>query len=223
MLTDGLSQSQLERKIARQRDDIGKRAAAGAVGAGGGCKQNLHADVFQHLLLLRFFQDLEARRDVGFERKLLQEPRAEGVDGLHLQAAGCLQRLGEQLARPRASFGVDLPDAGQADFGVELFVVERGPARQPLEHAVRHVGGGRLGIGEAEDFRGVSAFQQQANHALRQHEGLAGACIGRHPGGHGGIGRLDLPRRDRVGNLAGRTHRRAPPCKREREQTVRVV
>ena len=116
MLTDGLSQSQLERKIARQRMISASARPAGAVGAGGGCKQDLHPDVFQHLLLLRLFQHLEARRDVGLERKLLQQPRAEGVDGLHLQAAGRLQRLGEQLARPRASFGVDLLDAGRADF-----------------------------------------------------------------------------------------------------------
>ena len=121
-------------------------------GLAAAASSTLHPDVFQHLLLLRLFQHLEARRDVGLERKLLQEPRAEGVDGLHLQAAGRLQRLGEQLARPRAPLGVDLLDAGQADFGVELFVVERGPARQPLEHAVRHVGGGRLGVGEAEDL-----------------------------------------------------------------------
>ena len=54
-------------------------------------------------------------------------------------------------------------------------------SRERVEHAVRHVGGGGLGEGEAEDFRRVDAVEQQADHALRQHMGLARAGIGRRP------------------------------------------
>ena len=66
--------------------------------------------------------------------------------------------------------------------------------RQRAEHAVRHVGGGRLGEGDAEDFRRIDAAQQQPDDALRQHMGLAGAGIGGDPGRHVGIGGLDLTR-----------------------------
>ena len=48
----------------------------------------------------------EARGDVGFERKLVQQLGAERVDGLHLQPARRFQRAGEQPPRqrpPRAS------------------------------------------------------------------------------------------------------------------------
>ena len=50
-----------------------------------------------------------------------------------------------------------------------------------VEHALRHVGGGRLGEGEAEDLFRRDAVEQKIDHALRQHVGLAGAGIGGHP------------------------------------------
>ena len=56
----------------------------------------------EQLRLRGLVQHGEARRDIGLERKLMQQPRAEGVDGLHLQPARRLQRRGEQPPRPRA-------------------------------------------------------------------------------------------------------------------------
>ena len=50
----------------------------------------------------RLVEHGEARADIGLERELMQQPRAEGVDGLHLQAARRLQRRGKQPPRPRA-------------------------------------------------------------------------------------------------------------------------
>ena len=138
LLADCLRQRLLERKVARQRDDRRQRLPCRAAGIGSGRQQNAHADVFQHLLLLGLFQHLKAGGDVGFERKLLQQPRAESVDGLHLQAAGGFQRLGEQLARLRPALLVDPPDAHAADFCIEGFIIERGPAGKAVEHPVRH-------------------------------------------------------------------------------------
>ena len=76
---------------------------------------------------------------------------------------------------------VDAAAAGLAHRLVERGVVERGPLAERVEHAVRHVGGGGLGEGEAEDFRRIDAGEQQPDHALRQHVGLARAGIGRRP------------------------------------------
>ena len=85
-------------------------------------------------------------------------------------------------SRPPALLGIDAPGAGLAHGVVERGVVEQGPGPQRVEHAVRHVGGGGLGEGDAEDARRIDAGEQQPDHALRQHVGLAGAGIGRDPG-----------------------------------------
>ena len=83
--------------------------------------------------------------------------------------------------------------------------------RQPLEHLVRHVGGGGLGEGDAEDFRRIDAAQQQVDHALRQHIGLAGAGIG---GDEGRDVRDRRPRpargARRAGMVRGRGHSLVP-------------
>ena len=84
---------------------------------------------------------------------------------------------------------------------VELGIVERGPGRQRVEHPRRHGRGGGLGEGDAENLRRVLAAQQQLDHALGQHMGLAGAGIGRGPGRDGGIGRLVLRLHDAIGQL----------------------
>ena len=64
----------------------------------------------------------------------------------------------------------------------EAVLVERHPAPEALEDADRHVGGGGLGEGEAQDAAGRRAGEQQAHDAVGEHLGLAGARIGRHPG-----------------------------------------
>ena len=61
-----------------------------------------------------------------------------------------------------------------------------------LEHAVRHVGGRRLGEGDAQDFRRRGAVSSSRITRCAQHMGLARAGIGRHPGRDGRIGGLLL-------------------------------
>ena len=53
--------------------------------------------------------------DVGLQRKLVQHRFAEGVDGLDLQPARRLQRLGEQPSRAAELFGVGLPAFDRCD------------------------------------------------------------------------------------------------------------
>jgi hypothetical protein len=126
------------------------------------------------------------------ERERVQQPCAEGVDGLHLQAARRFERGGKQPARPGSLAGIGPAAGRKRDRSVERGVVERGPARKPLEHFVRHIGGGGLGEGDAENFGGVDAAQQQIDHPLSENIGLAGAGIGRHESGDVRIGGLDL-------------------------------
>ena len=65
---------------------------------GGGLKQHFETGALHHLGLVAVIEHREAGRYIGFERKLLQQARAQRVNGLHLQAARCFQRARKQLA-----------------------------------------------------------------------------------------------------------------------------
>ena len=103
------------------------------------------------------------------------------------------------LAQPR----VGMRDAGLADRGVQRGVIQRDPMAERGEHPLRHVGGGGLGEGDAEDFFRRHVVEQQPDHALHQHMGLAGSGIGRNEGGGRGIGRARLRGANGVGEWGG--------------------
>ena len=121
----------------------------------------------------------------------MQDLRAEGVDGLHLQAARRFQRPRKQPSRQGAARG-RYAARPRGDLGIKRGVVECGPAPERVEHALGHVGGGRFGEGETEDFFRRHAGEQKLDHAPRQDVGLAGAGIGGDPGGDGRIGHFAL-------------------------------
>ncbi len=205
-LADSFTDHLLERLVGDARDRGRERPAEPAVRRHGRVEQDAQAGLGEQLRFRGLVEHLEAGGDIGLEWKLMQQPRAEGVDGLHLQPARRVQRQGEQPPRPRPPDGVGLDVGNSPDRGVEPGIVERGPAAQLVEHPVGHVGGGGLGEGDAEDFRRLDAVEQQADDALRQHMGLAGAGIGRDPGGDGRVRRLDLQSQHRLGNGAGDGH-----------------
>ena len=136
----------------------------------------------QHLVGLALVEHGEARRHVGLERHEVQQPLAEGVDGVDLQSARRLHRAGEERARELHLGTRRLRAFEFRQFLDEAVLVERHPAPQALEHADRHVGGGGLGEGEAQDPAGQGAREQQAHDAVGEHLGFSRARIGRHPG-----------------------------------------
>ena len=141
----------------------------------------------------------ELRRHAGLEREAAQQRLAEGVDGLDAQAARRLERAGEERAGAGEPIGRDRL-AGLAELAqrrAELGVVEHRPGPERPEQAVLHLGGRRLGVGEAQDLLRLGAGQQQPRDAVGQHAGLARAGVGRDPARRRGRRRLDL-RRDRV-------------------------
>ena len=131
---------------------------------------------------LALVDDLEMRRNVGLERKELQQPFAEGVQGLDFEAARGFDRPGEQLSgegeRRRSGPG----SAGLDDPRGQRLVVEARPLGERGEDAAGHVGRGGLGEGQAEDLRRLGAVEHQAEHALGQHMRLAAAGVGGDPG-----------------------------------------
>ncbi len=166
-LSDGVADHVLEGLVGGLDDGGRQRLAERAVRLGRGFQKNLQRQLIEQLRGRSLVQHGEVRGHVGLERELMQQPRAKGVDGLHLEAAGRLQRGGKKAPRPRALDGVGLAAGRKRDLPVERGVAERGPARQPLEHLVRHIGGGGLGEGDAEDLGRIDAAQQQVDDALR--------------------------------------------------------
>ena len=153
------------------------------VAAGRGEQRPLHLRV----------EHLEVGGDVRLQRELVQHRLAEGVDRLDFQTARRLQRFGEQAARPPQRTLVRRP---AVELGYPLrqrLVGEDRPFRKHGKDAGRHVGSGGARIGQAQDLRRVGAAQEEPHHAVRQHMRLAGAGIGRNPGGLGRVGgaRLD--------------------------------
>ncbi len=159
----------LEGDVGGIRHRVQERAAEHAIGRGGGLQKNLEIGALHHVGLVALVEHGKARWHIGLERELLQQPRAQRVDGLHLQAARRLQRLRKQLARCFTQLGTGVRHTGVDDCGIERGIVEHHPVAERCEHALGHVGGGGLGEGDAEDLFRRHAGQQQADHALHQH------------------------------------------------------
>ena len=148
----------------------------------------------------QFVRHGETRRHVGLEREKVQQPLAEGVDRLDLQPAGRLHRTGEETARGDQVGRRRRRRAGRDDGGAQLAILPHRPVGEIAEHAGRHLRRRRLGEGEAEDLGRRRAGEQQPDHALRQHVGLARAGVGGHPDRRGGVGCAHLALAQMVGH-----------------------
>jgi len=147
---------------------------------GGAFQQNLKRQLIEQLCGCCFVKHLEARRHVGFERELMQQTRTEGVNGLDLQSAGSFQRVCKKPPRAGALRRIGQLAGRKFYARVERGIIERRPFRQRIEHACRHIGGGRLCEGDTKNLCRVFAAQQQIDHPLHQHVRLAGSGVGRH-------------------------------------------
>ena len=79
--------------------------------------------------------------------------------------------------RSRAEALGSLPSSS-ASSSRQRRVVHDGPAAQLFEQPRLHLGGGGLGVGDAQDLAGLDPSQQQARHAVDQGRGLARAGVG---------------------------------------------
>ncbi len=207
-LADGLADHLLESPVGGHGDRGRQRTAERAVRRARRVEQHAQADVVQELRFRGVVEHVEACRHVGLERKLMEQPGAEGVNGLHLESAGRLEREREQPPRLLPPVGVRHNLSHGANRIVEGRVTQRGPFAQRLEHAVRHVRGGRLGESDAEDLGRRDPVEQQPDHALGEHMRLARSGVGGHPRRHGGVRCRDLQPQHRVRDDAERVHRR---------------
>lgn len=122
------------------------------------------------------FQNGETGRDPGLQRETTQQLLTEGVKGLDLQPAGRLQRPGEQFAgagQGGVIEGQRIAVVQPGQFTRQGGVVQHGPAAQLVEQPGLHLGGGGLGVGDAQDGAGIDLIQQQPRHPVDQGGGLA--------------------------------------------------
>ncbi len=206
-----LANDVLERNISGVRHRGLECAAEHAVGRVRGFQKYPEVGALHHVGLVALVEHRKTRRHVGLERELLQKPCTQRVNGLHLQSARRFQRPRKQFARDLAQLSVGVGDAGVADRVVECGIVECHPVTKRREYALRHVGGRRLGEGDAEDFFRRHAGEQQPDHALHQHVRLAGAGIGRDERGRGRVRGAGLLVADRAGDGAHGFHHSGSP------------
>ena len=159
---------------------------------------------------------VEMRRHARFQRKAPQQRLAKAVDRHDRQAGRQVEharqqdsRVGELAGRRRAS-----QEMAQ--------VVGKRRIRQGREtaeiglHARHHLGGRGLGEGEAEDLLRLAAGQQQAQHPIGEHAGLAGAGRSGDPDRACRVGRAALLVRRGVAAGLRRGHQLDHSPRRER-------
>jgi hypothetical protein len=110
------------------------------------------------------------------------------MQGLDLEPPRRLHGAGEQAPGHLQGFSRGALAGEFGQFRAQRGIVQRHPAAEHAKHADRHVGGGRLGEGQAEDAGGRRPVEEEAHHAVGEHLGLARARIGRDPGRRARIG-----------------------------------
>ena len=138
------------------------------------------------------------RRDIGLQREAAQQCLAEGVDRGDLDAARGVEDAGEELPRLRHHRIVRISPGQLVKLLEECVMRQRHPLGEPLVEPVGHLRGGRARKGQAQDARGIAAFQHQPEQPVGQHLGLAGAGRSRDPGRNPGCRRPALRRSARA-------------------------
>ncbi len=207
----GLADHILERDVGSARHRHHERAPGGAIRVARGLEENPEIGALHHLVLVAVVEHGESRGHIGLERKLLQQPRAQRVNGLHFQASRRLQRAGEQFTRRLSQACIGMWNPGFADRRIKCGIVERDPMAECGKHALRHVGGSGFGEGDAEDLLRGHVAEQQPDHPLHEHMGFARSGIRRNERGRRRIGGARL-RVAHIGrNDAGSLHHSSTP------------
>ncbi len=196
-----LPERQSERRFDERAEVPGRdvladpRQRLGQLGALAGERQREDGELRLRHQLARFvfLQHGKARGHIGLEGEGLQQARAKPVDRVDAKAAWRLDGAREETTRLAEPFRRRRLTRNLEDRRTQRRIVKADPARELGEHPVRHLGRGRLGEGEAQDAAGIDAGQQQPQDAVAQHRRLAGPGIGRDPGTHVGVGRVELP------------------------------
>ncbi len=165
-----------------------QRPAERAVAIVGGAGERRVERGTPQACLLVLVEHRKMRGHSRFEREALQQPLAEAVDGVDLEAAFGFESAREQTPRQAQHLLVWRPPRELFQFLGELPALVRRPCGERLQEAVLHLGRRGLGVGQAQDRFRREAFKQEPQHALDEDRGLAGARARRHPGRSARVG-----------------------------------
>src|SRR5918999_1204726 len=104
-------------------------------------------------------ENLEPGRHPRLNGEALKKPLAKGMNRLDLEAAWRLNCPRKELAGAVALIGGRRPTQQHGQPVVEFTVSRRRPIRKLGKYALRHLGGGRFGVSEAEDALGRGAVE----------------------------------------------------------------
>lgn len=132
------------------------------------------------------------RRKASFQREAFQQRLTQRVNGADVHPARRIKHLREQppRGRQRRQNLVIIGAAAQqiAKIGLERGLIHRCPAAETAIDADRHFRRRGIGEGNAQQSVRCRSAQQQAQHAVGQNLGLAGARRCPDPDGGGRIG-----------------------------------
>ena len=180
-LTAHVCQQGTEALLAGNGSHGGKGGGESVVNAGPGVAQQACARRAKECSTHALVGDLEIGSNARLKRKAPQQRLAERVDGLDLEPVGHIEHGGEEAARAVERGLRGFCPGQHLERSGERVIVGDSPASEIARDSERHLGGGRAGEGEAEDALGRRAPQQQPQHAVRQHLGLARAGRGTDP------------------------------------------
>ena len=123
--TDRLVELPIREQLEQRLDRIGNRGVAVEP-----ARQHRLARLEDQRVALVLLQHLEPERHARLERKALQHALAEGVDGLDLEPARRLERMGEKRPRPAHRLGGRRGVAELGELLCEHGIVEDGPRAQ---------------------------------------------------------------------------------------------
>ena len=177
--------------------DDGQRLAQRRVDTGACPRQHLGLGELQHLGAVALGHHLEMRRYRGLQRKTLQHRLAEPMDRHDLHAARRIEHPGEQLPRQGQIGGRRRPVNERRNRHSQHVVGERRPGTEPGVDADAHLRRRRLRERQAQDAHRRRTGEQQCQHAVGQHLGLAAAGRGADPDA---VGRPHGPLLTRLGD-----------------------
>ena len=145
----------------------------------------------------------KAGRDFGLKRKAAQKRGAKAMNGLNPQPTGRLKRAGKEPARACKIIGDKArPLAQRGKVRPQLVIRQHRPFAKALEQPVLHLGGGGLGVGQAQNALWLHPAEKEPRHAVDQHPRLARPGIGGHPSCRNRAGGLNLA----FGGLVNQAH-----------------
>ena len=174
--------------------------------------QNMRLGKGERFLRIPFVHQRKVGRDLRLDGKSAQQRLAEGVYGLDAHPPRRIQDRREQTPGAAAGILVGLPAGQRRQRVSEFFVRQHRPLTELFGDPAGHFRRCRPGERQTQQALRRRPFEQQAQHPVGQHLGLARAGRRRYPDGGVRPGGFSLPDGGEIGRrpLVGDSHDSPP-------------